>query len=119
MAQEDEVRLGLAEYLTGLQAELGRARAQAASHELEFSADGVTLELSISYTLTRSAESPSGLQPQFWVLGTESTEDALFERGNVQQLTVRLTPQPALESAEESREVSPSALPHARFRTAS
>ena len=117
MSLESDARLGLAEYLTRLQAELSKARVQAESDNLKFSADGVTLEVDISYTLTQSAELPATVKPEFWVLGSAAQEakdgDGTAHR-DMQHLIVRLTPRPEAADAEESEVVSViSSLPRA------
>ncbi|MFC4174162.1 trypco2 family protein [Microvirga sp. GCM10011540] len=77
MSRSSDTGLGLAEYLTALQAELSTAGAQAKRNDSKFSIDGVTLQVDISYTLVASADSPTSTKPQFWVLGpaTQDTKD--------------------------------------------
>lgn len=121
MFQEDEARLGLAEYLAGLQAELSKARVQAERHGLQFSADGFTLEVDISYTLARSADSQPTAKPEFWVLGADAQEakdGALFPRRAMQHLIVRLSPRSQAMDADTSQDVPPSTLPPARLPNA-
>jgi hypothetical protein len=107
----------LAEFLTELQAELSKARSQAETDDLEFSVDGVTLDVDISYTLTQSPESPTRVKPEFWVLGSaaqDATVGAGAAQGNMQHLSVRLTPRLVAADMDEPKEVAPlSPLPRA------
>ena len=109
MFQGSDARLGLAEYLTGLQAELSKARAQAERDDLKFSVDGVTLEVDFSYTLIASAESPTRVKPEFWVLGSaaqEAKDDAGTAHRDMQHLIVRLTPRSEAADADGPEEVA-------------
>lgn len=114
MSQEHDARLSLAEYLTALSAELHNASAQAELHDLPFGVDAVTLEIDISFTLARYAESQSTTEPEFWV--TAATEQAnnrsapAPQRG-MQRLTVRLSPRSLVDDAALPNDVPPSALP--------
>lgn len=109
MPRESDARLRLAEYLTELQAELSKARAQSELDDSRFSVDAVTLEVDISYTLTRSAKSPATMQPEFWVLGSgaRKVEDAAGStHRDAQHLIVRLSPKLEAADADESEEVA-------------
>lgn len=109
MPRESDVRLRLAEYLTELQAELSRARTQSELDDSGFSLAGVTLELNVSYTLTRSAKSPATMLPEFWVLGAaarQAEDDAGATHQDIQHLIVRLAPKPEAADTDESDEVT-------------
>lgn len=101
-------RLGLADYLTELQAELNKARLQYDAEDLGFSVDGFTLELDVMFTMERSAHLPAKAKPQFWVQGlaaqneTETTKSAT---PSVQRLIVRMSPGPRDQSMEDPDEI--------------
>ncbi len=106
-------RIGLAEYLTGLQAELSKACTQAVLEDLKFSVDGGTLELDISFTLTESAESPTTTKPEYWVIGStvqEAKDDAGTTHRDMQHLIVRLASRPEAIDTEGLEEV-PAIMP--------
>jgi hypothetical protein len=94
MSEWSDARLRLSEFLGELEAELGKARSQTEKDNLTYHMDEVTLELDIACTLTKSAESPTKVKPEFWVLGcgSRNAEEGLPSQCNVQRLILRLTP---------------------------
>jgi hypothetical protein len=108
MSRESDAQLGLAEYLTQLQAELSRALAQREADDIKFSVDGVTVELDIIYTLTQSAGSPTSVKPEFWLLGPGAQAGAGSAHRNQQHLIVQLTRKP--ETADEPEDVAAASL---------
>ncbi|MBP6733643.1 MAG: hypothetical protein KA142_02930 [Chromatiaceae bacterium] len=95
MSEVADARIGLSEFLAQLVAELSKARSQTEKDNLNYSMDVVTLELDIAYTLTQSADAPTKVKPEFWVLrsGSRDTEEGLpSAQWNMQHLILRLTP---------------------------
>ncbi|HJV02570.1 MAG TPA: trypco2 family protein [Burkholderiaceae bacterium] len=118
MYQEQDARLGLAEYLTALQAELHSASAQAEQHDLPFGVDSVTLEIDISFTLARSAEARSPGEPEFWVTDVTAQandRNAPAPHWGMQRLTVRLSPRALVADAVQPNDLPPSSLPRTRL----
>lgn len=96
MARSDESldRLGLADYLTALQAELNKARLRYDAEDPGFSVDGFTLELDIMFTLGKT-RSPAKGAAQFWVQAVAEQDKAETTRSatpSVQRLIVRMSP---------------------------
>jgi hypothetical protein len=114
MPRGPDARVGLAEFLTELQTELSKARSRADRRDLEFSVDGVTLEVDVSYTLTESRDdAPTGVKPEFWVVGsaTQNASDAAGSaHSQTQHLIVQLTRRPETADADESDHVAPLSL---------
>jgi hypothetical protein len=122
MSLESGARVGLAEYLTALQAELSKSGVQADKDKSRFSVDEVTLDVDIFHTLTSSADSPSTAKPKFWVLGSASpdTEDSIDSPvyQTTQRLSLRLHPRPEAVDANETKEaLAFSVLPPSRSTT--
>lgn len=95
MSDGSDARIGLSEYLAQLVAELSKARSQTEKDNLNYDVDAVTLELDIEFTLTQSADTPTKVKPEFWVLRRESrdAEEGLpSAQWNRQHLILRLTP---------------------------
>lgn len=113
MSRASDTRLGLAEFLTELQAELSKARSQAKMDDLKVSVDRVTLEVDILYTLTQSAESPTSMKPEFWVLGSaaqNAKDDAGSPHQNMQHLIVQLTPTPEADPEDHPDHLTATSL---------
>jgi len=119
MSDISDARLGLSEYLAQLVAELGKARSQTEKDNLTYVVDAVTLELDVAFTLTQSADTPTKVKPEFWVLqrGSRDAEDGLpSAQWNMQRLILRLTPRLEDVNAGEIEYVETIAtLPSARL----
>lgn len=118
MYQEHEAGLGLAEYLTALSAELHSASAQAELHDLPFGVDGVTLEIDISFTLARNAESRSTRELEFWVTAATAqanNRSAPAPHRGMQRLTIRLSPRSLVADVASPNDVPPTSLPRTRL----
>ena len=93
MSELDD-RIGLAEYLTSLRAELSEAQSRASGDPLKLGVEQVTVALDIAYTLTKSGEASGSLKAKFWVLelgvGAKGTVSASDTR--TQRLTLTLKP---------------------------
>lgn len=103
MSKEYDDRIRLSEFLPQLVAELSNARSQIEKDNLNYSVDGVTLELDIAYTITQSADTSTKEKPEFWVLRSDlidAKEGLPSAQWNMQHLTLRLTPR--LEDIPES-----------------
>ncbi|MBL7548904.1 hypothetical protein I6A60_13590 [Frankia sp. AgB1.9] len=90
-----EDRIGLADFLTDLRAELSEAQSRAAGDALKLGVEEISLTLEVAYTLTTAAEASAGGKAKFWVFaeaeaGAKGTRSA--ERGRTQQLTLTLKP---------------------------
>ena len=64
---EIEDRIGLAEFLTDLRAELSEAQSRAAGDSLKLGVEEISLTLEVAYTLTKAGEASAGVQGE--VLG--------------------------------------------------
>ncbi len=92
---ELEDRIGLAEFLTDLRAELSEAQSRAANDSLKLAVEEISLTVEVAYTLTKEGEASAGVKAKFWVLA--SAEAGLkgklsSERARTQQLTLTLKP---------------------------
>jgi hypothetical protein len=117
MSRGSDARIGLADYLTELQAELNRARAQAEADERELGVDWVTLELDVSFTLVEAAGARARTRPEFWVSG--GPRDANDGEGSapraLQRVTVRMSPRSEVAGADlDESSHAASLLPPAR-----
>jgi hypothetical protein len=95
---EFEGRIGLAEFLTDLRAELSEAQSRAAGDSLKLGVEEISLTLDVAYTLTRSGEASAEVRAKFWVFasagaGVKGSMSA--ERARTQQLTLTLKPRVA------------------------
>jgi len=119
MSERPDVQLGLSEFLTELVTELSKARTQSEKDNLNYGVDAVTLELDVAFTLTQSADTPTKMKPEFWVLqrGSRDAEDGLpSAQWNMQRLILRLTPKLEDVNAGEIEYVETIArLPSARL----
>lgn len=114
MSTWSDGRIGLEEYLTGLQAALSKSREQAELDKLMFGVDGVTVEVDVSYTIGQRAGSSTTAGPEFWVLGTAAQgakEAGGVSDRNTQRLVVRLTQRPADPELDASAEVAATSSP--------
>jgi hypothetical protein len=96
----DDDRIGLAEFLTDLRAELGEAQSRAARDSLKLGVEEISLTLEVAYTLTRTGEASAGVRAKFWVLASAEADvkgSRSAERARTQLLT--LTLKPRLEQA--------------------
>lgn len=102
------MRLRLAEYVTGLRTELGRARDEADRDDLAYDVDTATIEVDIAYTIESSGVT------EIWVLARPH-EDAADDAGSAdrdrQRLTLRLTSRPGTAPTDEPSETVPATLP--------
>jgi hypothetical protein len=92
---ESRDRIGLADFLTDLRAELSEAQARAVNDPLKLGVEEITLTLEVAYTLTKGAEASGGVKAKFWVFasaeaGVKGTLSS--ERAGTQQLTLTLKP---------------------------
>jgi hypothetical protein len=90
-----EDRIGLAEFLTDLRAELSEAQSRASGDALKLGVEEITLGLDVAYTLTKGGEVSAGVRAKFWVFA--SAEASLkgtmsSERIGTQRLTLTLKP---------------------------
>ena len=95
MVGEIEDRIGLAEFLTDLRAELSEAQSRAAGDSLKLGVEEISLTLQVAYTLTKGGEASAGVSAKFWVFasaegGVKGSRSS--ERANTQQLTLTLKP---------------------------
>jgi hypothetical protein len=93
MAEED--RIGLAEFLTNLRAELSEAQSQAAGDSLKLGVEEISLTLEVAYTLTKDSEVSAGVKAKFWVFASADAGvkgSLSSERAGTQQLTLTLKP---------------------------
>jgi hypothetical protein len=93
MAEED--RIGLAEFLTDLRAELSEAQSRASDDPLKLGVEEISLTLEVAYTLTRGGEASAGVRAKFWVLASAEAGvkgSLSYERTGTQQLTLTLKP---------------------------
>ena len=67
---EFEGRIGLAEFLTDVRAELSEAQSRAAEDSLELGVMEISLTVDVAYTLTRGGEVSAGVRAKFWVLAS-------------------------------------------------
>ena len=92
---EFEGRIGLAEFLTDLRAELSEAQSRAAGDALKLGVDEISLTLDVAFTLTKGGEASAGVKAKFWVFASAeaSAKGSLSsERARTQQLTLTLKP---------------------------
>ena len=93
MAEED--RIGLADYLSDLRAELSEAQSRAAGDSLKLGVEEISLTLEVAYTLIKAGEASAGAKAKFWVFAeTEAGVKGSLssERASTQQLTLTLKP---------------------------
>ena len=86
-------RIGLAEFLTDLRAELSEAQSRAANDSLKLGVEEISLTLEVAYTFTKGGEASAGVRAKFWVLasaevGVKGSRSS--ERARTQQLTLTL-----------------------------
>jgi len=92
---DDGDRIGLAEFLTDLRAELSEAQSRAADDSLKLGVEEITLTLDVQYTLTKGGETSAGIKAKFWVLASAEADvkgSVSSERARTQQLTLTLKP---------------------------
>jgi hypothetical protein len=92
---EFEDRIGLAEFLTDLRAELSEAQSRAANDSLKLGVEEISLTLEVTYTLTKGGETSAGAKAKFWVLASAEAGikgSLSSERARTQQLTLTLKP---------------------------
>ena len=93
MAEED--RIGLADFLTDLRAELSEAQSRAAGDPLKLGVEEISLTLEVAYTLTKRGEASAEVQAKFWVFASAKAGlkgNLSSERVGTQQLTLTLRP---------------------------
>lgn len=89
-------RIGLAEFLTDLRAELAEAQSRATQDSLKLAVEEIVLTMNVAYTLTKGGESSASVRAKFWVLElgeAGAKASASSQRANTQQLTLTLKPQ--------------------------
>jgi hypothetical protein len=92
---EPEDRIGLADFLTDLRAELSEAQSRAAGDPLKLGVEEISLTLEVAYTLTKGGEASAGVSAKFWVFASAEAGvkgSLSSERANTQQLTLTLKP---------------------------
>jgi hypothetical protein len=92
---EPEDRIGLAEFLADLRAELSEAESRAANDSLKLGVEEISLTLEVAYTLTKAGEASAGVQAKFWVFASAEAGvkgSLSSERARTQQLTLTLKP---------------------------
>jgi Trypsin-co-occurring domain 2 len=92
---ESKDRIGLAEFLTDLRAELSEAQSRAAQDSLKLGVEEISLTLEVAYTLTKVGGASAGVRAKFWVLASAETNvsgNVSSERTRTQQLTLKLKP---------------------------
>jgi hypothetical protein len=88
-------RIGLADYLAGIRAELDEAQRQAAHDDLRLGVEEITVELDVAYTVSVTGEASAGIKAKFWVLeiGEASAKAGTeWDRARTQRLTLTLRP---------------------------
>jgi len=88
-------RIGLAEFLTDLRAELSEAQSRAAGDSLKLGVEEISLTLEVAYTLTKSGEASAGVKANFWVFASAEAGvkgSLSSERSGTQQLALKLNP---------------------------
>ena len=91
----EEDRIGLAEFLTDLRAELSEAQSKAADDPLKLGVEEISLTLEVAYTLTKGGEASAGVKAKFWVFASADAGvkgSLSSERARTQQLTLTLKP---------------------------
>jgi hypothetical protein len=91
----DEDRIGLANFLADLRAELSDAQTRAADDHIKLGVEEITLSLDVQCTFTKSAEASAGVKAKFWVLASAEASvkgNASSERARTQHLTLTLKP---------------------------
>ena len=91
----EENKIGLAEFLTDLRAELSEAQSRAANDSLKLAVEEISLTLEVAYTLTKGGEASAGVRAKFWVLASAEAGvkgSLSSERARTQQLTLTLKP---------------------------
>jgi hypothetical protein len=90
-----EDRIGLAEFLSDLRAELSEAQSRAAHDPLKLGVEEISLTLEVAYTLTKAGEVSGRVRANFWVLGSAeggAKASRSSDRARTQQLTLTLKP---------------------------
>ena len=90
-----EDRIGLADYLTDLRAELHEAQSRSAQDSLKLGVEEITLTLEVAHTLSKDGEASARVRAKFWVLGSAEAGvkgSVASERAQTQQLTLTLKP---------------------------
>ena len=92
---EFEDRIGLAEFLTDLRAELSEAQSRAAQDSLKLAVEEISLTVDLAYTLAKGGEVSAGVRAKFWVLASAEAgakASGSSERARTQTLTLTLKP---------------------------
>jgi Trypsin-co-occurring domain 2 len=90
-----EDRIGLADFLTDLRAELSEAQSRASGDALKLGVEEITLSLDVAYTLTKGGEVSAGVRAKFWIFASADARLAgtvSSERAGTQHLTLTLRP---------------------------
>ena len=102
---EFEGKLGLADFLSDLRAELDEAVKRAEGGTLKLEIDQITLSLDVAFTLGKKGEGSAKAGAKFWVFA--SAEGAVkgelsSQRVDTQQLTLTLKPRIDQDFVDES-----------------
>jgi Trypsin-co-occurring domain 2 len=90
-----EDRIGLADFLSDLRAELSEAQSRVAGDSLKLGVEEISLTLEVAYTLTKAGEASAGVKAKFWVFASAQADlkgSLSSERAGTQQLTLTLKP---------------------------
>jgi hypothetical protein len=95
---DDATRLGLADFLTDLRAELNRAQSLATDEPLKLGVEEINLTLDLEYTLEVSGEVSGKVKAKFWVFASaEAAAKAGVQSGRTRTQTIALTLKPWME----------------------
>jgi hypothetical protein len=92
---EPEGRIGLADFLTDLRAELSEAQSRASGDSLKLAVEEISLTVDVAYTLSKGAEASAGIRARFWVLASAEADmkgNFSSERTRTHQITLTLKP---------------------------
>lgn len=105
-----EGRIGLAEFLSDLHAELSQAQSRAADDSLKLAVEEVSLTVDLAVTLAKAGEVSAGVRAKFWVLVTAQADakaSRSSERTHTQTLTLKLKPRmEQITTDERGRQVT-------------
>jgi len=105
IVNESDERIELAEYVSALRAELSKAQSQASADSLKLGVEGITLELNVAYTLTKTGEASAGVKAKFWVLELgEAGAKGSLSSSHTRTQRLLLTLKPRVEQEFVNRE---------------
>lgn len=91
-----EGKLGLADFLSDLRAELDEAARRAEGESLKLEIDQVTLSLDVAFTIGKKGEGSAAAKAKFWVFASAEVNakgELSSQRVNTQHLSLTLKPQ--------------------------